>query len=1356
MTEVSLAGDWPVLGEIQEGRNKFVIEYDVSEREVRFLHYRGRSKKPTFYKVHQVGTDDEVNSTMVSIQSYLQSVEVPGQKQTSLLEKLNELQHLNMAQCEVIHFHSLAPNNSTNFNQLISEVERINALERLGPESFRSIPLFNISLVDEGDFQIRGVLNKKDDIVKLSIVRKGDEKEIKDFKVERVGEVYRFLSPKNELIFAIKPDFKDGGNGKVVLMTSKSSGVQNVHRSYFSLKKNGDSWKVKSYDPTPEMSGGLNGIPLIRFNVEHEPVLRVSGTEEFFKSLDEEELESLLELLKVATGDVSKISEVAKKEFARCMIDRSLVKKAENSGELTETERKMCLLVAELEASHENEKLKAATYFEKYFDSSVTLNESVKAVSDELRICLGESQGLNQQNDIIIYDYDYIGRFRSKVREHHQKCLREVQSFVVEESIKEEIRTDSTIKDVIPNGTVFEDFLNQVIEKGYKGCLKKKEGKFEECRDFSSLYKGSIVFTADVTHRFWQKNERNEANIKTHDGLISGYRACLSRVYDELMDEEFNLTKAEADQNKCGTDLILGLGSDENAYSYEKILTEIEFFNGQNISLNDEQKKVADEKYKECYEKSVADLGSSLEQFESIKYNCAVEAAKELIPNLYAEFLAEDLDEYIWDEKQKETLIKYTERLAKRRISDLNSPANISEALEKEVPAILAKALNGVVDGIMVGNFTDEDNFLFNREAQKELEKKIFFLIGGNSNKPMSYEFKRFVLKQVEKDGIEGARLQASSFLKDFVKAAMPFIAIKEVGDEVFSKEDRESIARVVDNEIQKCLDEYKPDSPISFEKVYAFCEKKKYGLTQFLLAKRDFETLTSHHFKLATDEGNRILTPVHYMKGCIDDLATQNLEMDQYEKRVSACINLAKIKISNNIDKERVKKFRPYMKDHRGGEERYAAQTSAYCHVITFAKITKELDDPAISRRIHDHNGGVVRGMLTSGNLIFKDAGLLEAIGNSEVLNDEWFDKNLQECRDNTHQYLISGLKHHLISLIPASLTLNTNRVGQTNKEVLESFLDGELLDQLLKLKVQKGDKGGELNTAEKDPMQKVVTSTLTLDALSNFMKILGGYISDGFIYDKDKMKTELVIFREELKRALKWVNNQERPIRLAELGDFFTESTFADHLSQAMISEMVRDNFMDFVRDMEQNELRAARQGSGHSSSAIRSKFKKIREHVVKMTSYYDFRHIIRPKSIKGDRLLKMIKENYLLPTLIGDEVSTYTKNKIKNDVANMILGDNTEGGFAELFVREVAQMELDKREKSHWGITKFFFYDNDDFDWSALRKTDSGKKAMEYYGREVLLPKMLGKDLTTYEENLRMERFRKILNDAISENE
>jgi hypothetical protein len=103
----------------------------------------------------------------------------------------------------------------------------------------------------------------------------------------------------------------------------------------------------------------------------------------------------------------------------------------------------------------------------------------------------------------------------------------------------------------------------------------------------------------------------------------------------------------------------------------------------------------------------------------------------------------------------------------------------------------------------------------------------------------------------------------------------------------------------------------------------------------------------------------------------------------------------------------------------------------------------------------------------------------------------------------------------------------------------------------------------------------------------------------------------------------------------------------------------------------------------------------------------------------------------------------------------MGELIIEDRTPGGFAERFVGEMAQSHLDQRKDNKWGLTKFVFYEDEDFDWDELRKTSSGRKALNYYTRYILLPKVMGREVSGYLEKLRRSEFERYLARAQEEN-
>ena len=391
----------------------------------------------------------------------------------------------------------------------------------------------------------------------------------------------------------------------------------------------------------------------------------------------------------------------------------------------------------------------------------------------------------------------------------------------------------------------------------------------------------------------------------------------------------------------------------------------------------------------------------------------------------------------------------------------------------------------------------------------------------------------------------------------------------------------------------------------------------------------------------------------------------------------------------------------------------------------------------------------------------------LLATIAVEDDFNSTQISELTEECLSKVKDELYLNFKDYIISVVPAALSNSiTNSSGETNKEVLEKIIDLEVIDLIIKFKSLRGNEEGILNSST-GPLDRVVTPAMGIEALANMVSVVGSYISKGFVFDPDRMKNELVVFKAEFKNALHWLNNTTETVRVRDLERFFIDSKVAEHLALAEISENVFKQFMNFITEMERDDFEDFRkrtsnlpfsrlsQTQKNDYHSLRNKYRKLKSLVKQMTSSYDFRRIMRTGSRRGERLLDYIKTNYLLVKVLGDQVTATVKRKISFDVARLVVEDNTEGGFAEQFVTNVAQHSLNVQSNNKWSITKWLFYDKGDFDWSALRRTTAGRKALTYYCEYILLPKMLNARLSRTIMRQRTENFESLLREAQGQN-
>jgi hypothetical protein len=373
-----------------------------------------------------------------------------------------------------------------------------------------------------------------------------------------------------------------------------------------------------------------------------------------------------------------------------------------------------------------------------------------------------------------------------------------------------------------------------------------------------------------------------------------------------------------------------------------------------------------------------------------------------------------------------------------------------------------------------------------------------------------------------------------------------------------------------------------------------------------------------------------------------------------------------------------------------------------------------------------------------------------------------EHVQEKITECFDTAMTSMTQGVRDRLISMAPAVWGDHVNNQSREFRQVLATVVDHELLDLVLQMQRRSASHRLTLN-----PLDRELTPEFTMESMANMTRMLSVALSRGFVFDSQRMFNEMIVFREELKEALLWINDRETSTRLGELGEFFKSSQLADLLATAELSEQVSLSMRSYIDGLERTELADFATKTRHRAihrlsraekaerDAIVLKYQSLRDLVREMTASYDFRRIIHQGTREGRELLELVKTNILLPRLLGREPTAQSMQVIKERMAELIIQDRTPGGFAERFVGTIAQSQLNQQRDDKWRITVWLFYSDNDFDWTSLRRTTSGQRAMNYYMRNILMPKMLGQSLTRYQENLRFQEFQRYLRLAQSEN-
>lgn len=369
-----------------------------------------------------------------------------------------------------------------------------------------------------------------------------------------------------------------------------------------------------------------------------------------------------------------------------------------------------------------------------------------------------------------------------------------------------------------------------------------------------------------------------------------------------------------------------------------------------------------------------------------------------------------------------------------------------------------------------------------------------------------------------------------------------------------------------------------------------------------------------------------------------------------------------------------------------------------------------------------------------------------------------------LVQCAQESRDRLSRLIRDRLVEVRPEVWGDLDHLPQEEFQRVLGTLVDHELIELILEMRQRHDEHRFSLFTSLLDvPM----TPELTMDSIAQSTRMISIALARGFVFDQQRLFNEAVIFREELKEALRWINQEETTLRLRELEAFFSSSQLADLLATAELSEQVHLSLKSTIDRMEQTEkmdfAQRTRNRAHHRLSraerdewdGIESRYNQLREIVRVMTTSYDFRRIIHQGNQQGRQLLELVKENVLLPRLLGQEPSAQAMELIQQQLAELIIADRTPGGFGERFVSVFAQAQLDEDKASRWGITLYLFHNDSDFEWESLRETEAGQQAINYYLRQILLPQMMGRRLTRYEENLRFREFQRYVGRAQSQN-
>ncbi len=790
-----------------------------------------------------------------------------------------------------------------------------------------------------------------------------------------------------------------------------------------------------------------------------------------------------------------------------------------------------------------------------------------------------------------------------------------------------------------------------------------------------------------------------------------------------------------------------------------------------------------------CLENRIAEIDLEWElmtSIETLQRGCDEFALVEITRAILSEEVKKSLDSFISDQHLSRSILEQVRHVfdvnrsfdaMARSFSDLHQKA-IEHAvvfyqaheLNRQFPT---QGKNGEANGIAREQLTAKMAAELGLGSETTLEDLAYH--GLSLRKTESAQQKSFP-KNIYRDYLANFHLQMS-----LVKLAQT----EGSRDEATVVESRQILT-----DCFKRIDRV-ADNGQYFNEQITDCENQNESMIFLSNFQLDLEDMVSERLPLTETMGNQILASVFDVRVCIQNRPAIFSDSDRHSRYMNGCALLGKTDVALNLVNQLfshhgkilgdanklpdqvaktciVESLKTFVED--SNQERLKSIFFSDRLELSSIEKTRPLIDFFFEQSQANPRSSIVPFYLgsTGGDSKYAASDKLRlgqffgVISESRISMDEVYE-SIDTCLSEAQSAITASLRDRLIKTSPGVWGDIYRSENETYEEVLTGVVDHELIDLVLQL--QRRHEQFRLNLFN-DPRQEVLTRELTMETLADSIGVISHKLARGFVFDPQRMKTELIVFREELKEALKWVNSTDTTVRFGELGNFFKDSQLADHLALSEVSEQVFDRFNSFLQQMENDEIQAFNRKVGKPENRLSALEREERQFIFKkysdlriltreMTSSYDFRRIVHQGNQKGRDLLELIKTHSVLPQILGREVSPTARQEIDRKIAELILDDRSAGGFADRFVGVVAQRELDLRKDGHWSLTKALFYNESDFDWDKLRNHRSGQSALDFYSRQILLPQMLGRPVTKYEMGLRMAEFKRYVSQAVSEN-
>jgi len=523
-------------------------------------------------------------------------------------------------------------------------------------------------------------------------------------------------------------------------------------------------------------------------------------------------------------------------------------------------------------------------------------------------------------------------------------------------------------------------------------------------------------------------------------------------------------------------------------------------------------------------------------------------------------------------------------------------------------------------------------------------------------------------------------------------------------------------------------------------------CLRSDLELASTELIAKKVQDILAESFARDSSEYRILNTEVALISSCYREVFHFISLRDQWQQ-ISNCAKIVEFDLAHNIDRGVAFSFTPLIlqKDWQKIDENLN-----YCYGMSLME-TKMVDfNTVFLSNKKNHQGRIFLLDLfsdTSRNFAMSPDALVTLNSNQQKLRAilksdlrAWPSDKTNNCRKETRELTFKSFQEFVVMNFSGEFqrTLK-NKKGEEIDFILKSLFNVEFMDLLMSVPEVEGE-------------NKYVTRKKVLNALSNSILKLSAFMQRGFIFDREKMKTELVVMRGQMIEFLEYVKGENRLVEVSEIKDFFAESSLPEFLAVSFLSEMLHEKFMNYMELRKTDALsRLVHDYPSYGQVKKQIEFQQKRQELLtkfkvweaqgdRLFMAHDFRRVMNINSEDTKNLLIYLKKKMIPEIVMKGKLDTNTERDFVRLASEIFIKDTSRDGIVGILARQYLQELLDGKKsdywffssKDSWWLTKKFFTKEEAFDWDSLAQSASGQEVLDFYVRFLFFPDFIGDHL------------------------